>query len=144
MPGKHTERAFEDAIEHSLVTSGGWVVGDPKTFDRDRALHPTDFLTFVQTTQSDLWDDLSKQHGAALDAGILDALTKSLESRGALDVLRHGFKFYGKKIECAYFRPAHGLNPDILAKYAQNRLVATRQVHFAPADDKDEDKSLRL
>jgi type I restriction enzyme R subunit len=144
MPGKHTERAFEDAIEHSLVTTGGWVAGDPKTFDRERALHPTDFLTFVQTTQTDLWDDLRKQHGESLDAGVLDAITKSLESRGVLDVLRHGFKFYGKKIDCAYFRPAHGLNSDILAKYAQNRLVATRQVHFAPADDKDEDKSLDL
>jgi type I restriction enzyme R subunit len=46
------------------------------------------------------------------------------------DVLRHGFKFFGKKIDCAYFKPAHGMNPDILAKYAENRLVVTRQVKF--------------
>jgi type I restriction enzyme R subunit len=32
------------------------------------------------------------------------------------------------------------MNPDILAKYAKNRLVVTRQVKFAP----DEDKSLDM
>jgi len=47
--------------------------------------------------------------------------------------VRHGFKFYGKKLDCACFKPAHGLNPDILAKYGQNRLVVTRQIHFALA-----------
>jgi type I restriction enzyme R subunit len=144
MPGKHTERAFEDAIENSLVTNGGWTAGDPAAFDRERALHPADFFAFVEATQTDLWTDLRAQHGAGLESGVLDTLTKSLESRGMLDVLRHGFKFFGKKIDCAYFKPAHGLNPDILAKYAQNRLVATRQVHFAPVDDKDQDKSLDL
>jgi type I restriction enzyme R subunit len=67
-------------------------------------------------------------------------LVKALDARGTLDVLRHGFKFFGKKIECAYFKPAHGMNPDILARYAKNRLVVTRQVKFAP----DEDKSLDM
>ena len=145
MPGKHTERAFEDAIEHSLVTNGGWTAGDPTAFDRERALHPADFFAFVEATQTGPLDrppEATRQPG--LESGVLETLTKSLDSRGMLDVLRHGFKFFGKKIDCAYFKPAHGLNPDILAKYAQNRLVVTRQVHFAPVDDKDQDKSLDL
>ena len=69
---------------------------------------------------------------------------KSIDSRGTLDVLRHGVKFYGKRIDCAYFRPAHGLNPEIIARYGQNRLVVTRQIHFAPTEDRDEDKSIDL
>ena len=144
MPGKHTERAFEDAIEHSLVTAGGWTLGDPKDFDRERANCPLDLFRFIEVTQTDLWTELKKQHGEGLQPAVLDALLKAIESRGTLDVLRHGFKFFGKKIDCAYFRPAHGLNPDILTKYAENRLVVTRQVHFAPSEDRDEDKSLDL
>lgn len=84
----------------------------------------------MEATQSDLWKELRKQHRTALEASVLDALTKNLDTRGALDVLRHGFKFFGKKIDCAYFKPAHGMNPEILSNYAQNRLVVTRQVRF--------------
>src|SRR5262245_7251651 len=135
MPGRHTELAFENAIEHSLTTAGGWATGNPNACDRERALCAADFFAFVGATQTDLWTDLQKQHGTSLEAAVLDTLTKTLESRGTLDVLRRGFKFFGKQIDCAYFRPAHGLNPDILTKYAANRLVATRQVHFAPAGD---------
>ncbi|WP_437593442.1 type I restriction endonuclease subunit R [Sorangium sp. So ce1000] len=138
MPGKHDEKALEDAIEASLLDPGGWVKGDPKMFDRERALHPADFFAFVETTQPELRADLKKQHGSGLEDAVLDTLVKSLETRGTLDVLRHGLKFFGKKIDCATFRPAHGLNPDILAKYAKNRLVVTRQVRFiADADAKD-------
>ena len=54
---------------------------------------------------------------------------------GTLDVLRHGFEFFGEKITCAYFKPAHGMNPDILAKYGENRLVATRHVRFIEDGD---------
>lgn len=131
-PARHTETAFENAIEESLLHAGGWSRGDPAAFDRERALHPADFFAFVVATQPQLWADLKKQQGAGCEAAVLDALLKALDARGTLDVLRHGFKFYGKKIECAFFRPAHGLNPDILARYAQNRLVLTRQVRFIP------------
>lgn len=142
MPGKHTERAFEDAIEHSLITAGGWTKGDASGFDRERALSRADLFAFIEATQAELWAELKKQHGAGLEAAVLEALVKSIDGRGTLDVLRHGFKFYGKRLDCAYFRPAHGLNPEIIAKYGQNRLVVTRQIHFAPTEDRDEDKSI--
>ncbi len=144
MPGKHTERAFEDAIEHALVAGGGWTAGSAQAFDRERALFPEEFFAFVQASQTELWEELKQQHGASLESAVIDALAKSLESRGTLDVLRHGFKFYGRKLDCAYFRPAHALNPDILARYGQNRLQVTRQIHFAPAGHADEDQSIDL
>jgi type I restriction enzyme R subunit len=56
---------------------------------------------------------------------MLDALIRTLDSQGALEVIRHWFKFFGKKIDVAYFKPAHGLNPDVLALYEKNRLVVT-------------------
>ncbi len=144
MTGRHTERAFEDAIEHHLTTAGGWhkvAFGD---FDRERALLPAELFAFIAATQSALWSELRDQHGAGLEAAVLESLVKALEGRGTLDVLRHGFKFFGKKLDCATFKPAHGLNPDVLAAYAHNRLAVTRQVHFAPEGDKDEEKSFDM
>jgi type I site-specific restriction-modification system R (restriction) subunit len=58
--------------------------------------------------------------------------------------MRHGFKFYGEALRLAYFRPAHGLNPEILAQYEQNRLVVTRQVKFNPHGDESIDLLLSL
>lgn len=143
MPGKHTEKSFEDAIEASLL-AGGWKKGDPKTFDCEKALHPADLIAFIEATQPALMADLRKQHGPALEGGVIDTVVKALESRGTLDVLRHGIKFFGKRIDCAYFRPAHGLNPDVLVSYALNRLVVTRQVRFIADADESIDLLLSL
>jgi type I restriction enzyme, R subunit len=131
----HTEKTFEEAIEAHLLAQGGWTKGNPADFRRDLGLVPQEFFAFVQDTQPQLWEELRKQNGSGLEEALLDALTKNLESRGTVDVLRHGFKILGKKIEAAYFQPAHGLNPEILAKYQKNRLVLTRQVRFIPEKD---------
>src|ERR1035438_10514759 len=112
----HTEKAFENAIEAVLLDSGGWKKGDPGDFDAALALIPKDLFAFIRDTQPDLWKTLSDQHKGDLEPAVLDAVTKHLEMKGTLDVLRHGFKFYGKKIEVATFKPAHGLNPDVLAR----------------------------
>ncbi len=143
MTAKHTERAFEDSVERGLLSSvGGWTKGRPEDFDREIAVVPPEVMAFIEATQPALWADLRKQHAAGLEAGILDAVTKALDARGTLDVLRHGFKFFGKKIDMAFFRPAHGMNPDILAQYGRNRLVVTRQVRFVPGGDQSVDVAL--
>lgn len=85
--GKHTERAFEDAIEHSLVTAGGWTLGDAKDLDRERAISPPDLFRFIEATQNELWAELKVQHREGLQPGVLDALLKAIESRGTLDVV---------------------------------------------------------
>lgn len=139
---KTKELHFEDAIEHHLLTNGGWAKGKPDDFDRKTALVAKDLFAFIEATQPDLWTELRKHHQAGLEAAVLDTLVKTLDTRGSLDVLRHGFKFFGKKIDCAYFKPAHAMNPDILAKYAKNRLVVVRQLKFAPDEDKSVDMAL--
>ncbi len=98
---KTKELHFEDAIEHHLITSGGWAKGSPKDFDRETALVSKDFFAFVEATQPETWSELRKHHQSNLEAAVLDTLTKALDARGTLDVLRHGFKFFGKKIEGA-------------------------------------------
>lgn len=139
---KTKELHFEDAIEHHLTTAGGWAKGSAKDFDRETALVSKDFFAFVDATQPETWTELRKHHQSNLEAAVLDTLVKALDARGTLDVLRHGFKFFGKKVECAYFKPAHGMNPDILAKYAKNRLVVTRQVRFIKDGDQSMDMAL--
>lgn len=136
------EADFESAIESHLVSHAGWTGGRPTDFDRTLALVPSDVFAFLESTQPTLLAELRKHHGASLEPAVLDALAHALDSRGTLDVLRHGFKFFGKLLRCAYFRPAHGLNPEVLALYAKNRLVVTRQVRFVPNGDESIDMVL--
>jgi hypothetical protein len=145
MPVDHRERAFEAAIEHHLLTSAGYAKGDPTAFDREQAIFPTEFITFVKATQPEVWQALEKLHGTETEAVILDDLTKALDGQaGALAVIRHGFKCFGKLIRVAYFAPAHGMNPESRRLYEANRLSITRQVHYSTKHENSIDVVLAL
>jgi len=133
MPGKHTEKAFESAIEHHLVTAGGYKKGDPDKFDRERGLFPQDVLAFIRETQLKEWAYLEKLQKDKAAETLLDDLCRALNSphEGCLSVLRHGFKCFGKLFRVPYFAPASGLNPDTQKSYAANRLTITRQLRYS-------------
>lgn len=134
---KYKEVVFEKAIETDLLApSGAYIKRDAAAFNPELALFPDDVFGLIQDTQPKLWAELRQQHGDALESTLLNWLTAALgdEHRGALHVLRHGFKFYGKTIQIAQFRPAHNLSPDVAAKYEKNRLTITRQLHYSAAE----------
>lgn len=126
------ERAFEVHVEEMLLGKGGWRVGTNAEWDVERALFPARIIAFLEATQQNLWAELRALHGTALDDLVVKALAKELDVKGMLHVLRHGFKFYGRTLRMAWFRPAHGLNEEAQALYAQNDLSITRQVRCHP------------
>ena len=140
----HTEKAFEEAIEHHLLNVAGYAKADSANFDRERALDPTVFISFVKETQPETWDSLQKLHGSDTDSVILDDLCKAMDSQGSLAVIRHGFKCFGKLIRVAFFAPAHGMNPDTERLYAANRLTVTRQLHYSMKNENSIDVVLSL
>jgi type I restriction enzyme R subunit len=146
MPGQHTELAFEAAIEHHLLTKAGYTAGDREAFSQDLGLDPAQFLAFVQETQPDEWSYLKSFLGSKAEKTLLDDLCSALNSEhmGCLNVLRHGFKYHGKSIRAAYFAPASGMNPEIVKKYAANRLTVTRQLAYSSKHNNTIDLVLTL
>ncbi len=144
MPIDHREIAFEDAIEHHLLSVAGYAKADDTNFDRERALDPTVFTAFVKETQPEVWESLEKLHGSETEGIVLDDLCKAMDSQGSLAIIRHGFKCFGKLIRVAYFAPAHGMNPDTERLYAANRLTVTRQVHYSTKNENSLDVVLSL
>ena len=138
------EIAFESAVEHSLATYGGYEKGDPALYDQARALHPQLVLDFIQTTQPKQWQVIADYYAANAGETFLAELTLALESRGTLDVLRHGLDFFGQTFHLAYFAPASGLNPDTAKLYQANRLTITRQAHFSLQHEQSIDILLSL
>jgi type I restriction enzyme R subunit len=134
MSSQVSERVFETYVEEILREKAGWNQGDKSEWDKDRALFPERVFEFLQDTQPKLWNEMQTLHGAGLQSLLIVALTKELDLKGTLHVLRHGFKFYGKTFRLAYFKPAHGLNFDVLELYSKNTLTLTRQVPCHPND----------
>lgn len=132
MSGQTNERAFEVHVEEVLHQRSGWQSGTNAEWDVERALFPAQVCRFLEATQPKLWAQMRALHADGLEKLVLAALVKELDLKGALHVLRHGFKCYGKTFRLAYFKPAHGLNDEVLALYAQNQLTLTRQVLCHP------------
>jgi hypothetical protein len=76
-------------------------------------------------------DEKPRRAGRRDVAGAVAGLVRQ---RGTLDVLRHGVELLGLRqpLKLAEFKPALGINAEILARYAANRLRTVRQV--APRD----------
>jgi type I restriction enzyme R subunit len=130
----HKEISFETEICQYLANHG-WLYaeGDATNYDRTRALFPADVLAWVQATQPQAWEILVKNHGAQAGETLLSRVRDQLDQRGTLDVLRHGVELLGlkKPLKLAEFKPALAINPDILARYAANRLRIVRQVKYS-------------
>lgn len=138
-----SEAAFETAIEATLLSEQYNRL--PSTaFDSKRAIFPAEALAFIRETQEKAWNRLEGLHGAETGERVITALCKWLDTYGALTTLRHGFKCFGKTLRIAFFRPAHGLNPELEARYQANRLSITRQLYFSSKSNKSLDVVLSV
>jgi len=127
---EHTEKTFEKEIVDHL-TDYGYTEHNTKDFDRTTALHTKVLLTFLKETQPKQWEKLEKIHKTSMETKLIQRLTKELELRGMLDVVRNGITDYGVKFKLAFFKPASGLNPETLQQYEQNVFGVTRQVKYS-------------
>ena len=140
---RHTERDFETAIEAELTSSGGYDTRSPSAYEEAHALFPDDVSGFLRESQPAKWEVLESLLGQKTAATVLDSLSKELELKGTLHILRHGFKCYGKTFRMAFFRPNTRMNPEAAKNYAKNRLTITRQVAFTSVMKKADGKNRR-
>lgn len=130
----HREIRFEDEIcQHLAANDWLYAEGDAAGYDRARALFPADIVAWVQATQPQAWETLTKSHGASAADALCNRIRESLNQRGTLDVLRQGVEMIGLRqpISLAQFKPALAINPEITAKYEANRLRVVRQVRYS-------------
>jgi len=133
MPAATKERNFEDEVIASLVEAGGWLLGTAGGIDLTTGINPSDLLAFVRATQPDKWDRYLVQFGgdaSKAQAEILRRVARETDARGTVDMLRQGVKDRGVKFDLCYFKPAHGLTPELEAKYQATRLTVTRQQRY--------------
>ena len=139
----YKEANFEDHIEGHLNRSG-YHSRQSVLYNKDLCLIPTETLQFIQDTQPDEYQKLKRQYGEETSIKLLNRISKQIESRGVLDVLRNGIRDRGCYFNLTYFRPSSGMNPDHQKLYAQNRFSLIRQLRYSQKDGKSVDMVLFL
>jgi type I restriction enzyme R subunit len=142
----YNEAAFETAIEIYLTEHEGYKTRPHTSFDRELCLDTEVFIEFVKTTQPKEWDYLYKIHKDALGKQLVEDLVRALNSEheGTLNILRHGFKCFGRMIHAAYFAPASGMNPETQVLYQANILTITRQARYSTKHENSVDVVLTV
>ncbi|GJM43328.1 MAG: type I restriction-modification system, restriction (R) subunit [Gemmatimonadota bacterium] len=137
------EAAFQQDIIDQMI-EGGWKLGDPASYDRERALYTTDCLEYVQTTQPKTWEKYKKLYPSNPEQAFIDKLAaqlgkadpqasdKSLRTFGTLGVLRHELRDKSASFKLCQFKPDHGLNPETQAMYEGNILRVVPELVYSP------------
>ncbi|OZM75642.1 type I restriction endonuclease subunit R [Pseudonocardia sp. MH-G8] len=134
-PGVHTERAFEDRVEHELLAQG-WEKAQGG-YRPELGIDTGELYRFLGATQQKSWNKLIDLYGGDQNTAqrqFAQRLASEVDSRGVLDVLRQGVRDRGVQIDLAYFRPGHTLAVDALADYEKNVLTVARQLHYSTRD----------
>lgn len=142
---KPDEHLFEDAIEVYLLDHGGYLKSLPENFDAKLGLDLFELFSFIEATERKEWQNLLGRYGnneSEARKGFAKRLTKEIDSRGTVDVLRHGVVDLGVTLQLAFFKPAHGLTPDLVTLYGKNRVTVTRQFPYDPSSGKTIDLAL--
>jgi type I restriction enzyme R subunit len=139
MAGGTKEVHFEEHIEKYLTEQDHYVSVAPTEYDKDLCLVPSEVIVFVKDTQPKQYKALHEQYGAATDAKIVANVSKNIDTKKTLDVLRGGIKDRGQNIQLAYFRPSNNKTPEHETLYAKNRLSIIRQFKYSKRNNNEID-----
>ena len=127
----YKEKRFEQDIEEYLTTHGGYIKGDPKTFDRKLALDVNTFVSFVKTSQPKAWERFEKIYGGDSEKQIVERFCREVKMVGLLKVFRQGFIDRGIKFRAVFWKPETSINETSRKQYESNILHCTRQLHYS-------------
>ena len=125
------EITFENEIEYSLISNGGYTKGNPKDYSREYAVDTATLFQFLKSSQPKEWEKLVTKHGDNLEVNFLRKLCKDLDTYGMLHMLRNGIVDAPAKFKLCFFQPASSMNQTDAENYNKNILTITRQVHYS-------------
>lgn len=125
------EKRFEQDIEEYLITSGGYVKGNPFAFDRKLALDKGTFVSFIKASQPAQWQRYEKIYGADSENKVVERFNREVKMTSLLNVLRHGFTDRGIKFRAVFWKPETTLNVTSQNQYEANIFQCTRQLHYS-------------
>ncbi|MCW5588088.1 MAG: type I restriction endonuclease subunit R [Legionellales bacterium] len=131
------ENVLQYHVIDQLVANQGYVHRTADDFDCSLSLDKELIIEFIKSTQAEEWKRLEEQYAASAENEFFKQLEKALKSRGTLDVLRQGIKLIpGIKFSLCFFKPASGINEDLLQLFQSNILSVIDELKYSDKHDK--------
>jgi type I restriction enzyme R subunit len=108
----------------------GYVLGDPKDYDRDHAVDLAKLFAFLRTTQPQVFEQLGLATDGPQRLKFLARLQGEIAKRGVVDVLRKGIKHGPASVDLFYGTPSPG-NAKAVERFAANLFSVTRQLRYS-------------
>ena len=119
------EIRFEQDIEEYLTTKGGYIKGNPKSFNRELGLDKTTFISFLKDSQPKTWERYEKIYGADSEKQVIERFCREVKMVGLLRVLRQGFTDRGINLKPSSGNRKQALIP--LRLISMNQIFCTVQ-----------------
>ncbi|MBG0765495.1 MAG: hypothetical protein H0S78_11590, partial [Tissierellales bacterium] len=124
------EKSFQGLTKDYLIEENEYLESFNKGYDRNYAIDIDMLFSFLENTQKKKIDKLKDIYGPKYKEKILYNIDKELKRRGSIDVIKHGVKDFGVKLQLAYFKPPTNLNPDQYLLYQKNILSVTEELVY--------------
>ncbi len=108
----------------------GWLLGDPKHYDRGACVDLVQLRGFLLATQPKLVEVFSLETDGPTRRQFLARLEKEVGKRGVIDVLRKGVDHGAHHVDLFYATPSRG-NDKAAEQFARNRFSVTRQFAYS-------------
>src|SRR6202158_4169768 len=120
------------ASESSVPVAGGtgWLLGDPRHYDRGACVDLVQLRGFIMATQPDLYDALSLETDGPTRQQFLARIKNDIGKRGVIDVLRKGTEHGPHHVDLFYGTPSPD-NEKAVERFACNRFSVTRQFAYS-------------
>src|SRR5258708_6484537 len=126
----------EEILEASEATRGtGWLLGDPRKYDREYCVDLSHLRAFLEATQPEVAAALELGSDTAVRRKFLARLQSEISRNGIIHILRHGLKHEKHTVEMFYGTPSPG-NNKAAALFAANRFSVTRQLCYSRDETK--------
>ena len=126
MTADTSESKFEKSIE-SILLEKDYIKREPKDLDKEYVIDIELFCRFIEQNQKESWQKLQEIFGSDIQEKILEAYDRELQSRPLIDVIRNGLVISGVKLDCVFFKPVSGMNPQTEQLFQSNILSVIRQ-----------------
>lgn len=137
------ELRFEEDIETSLLTEGGYTKGSMDGYNKQLALNVEELIDFIKETQPKQWKRYQSIYTNPKES-LVKRFDAEAKERGLLDVLRNGFKDRGVQFYVVFFKPESNLNEELSRRYESNRLKVIRQFAYSSMNNNTIDMILML
>jgi len=115
----------------AAVSGGtGWLLGDPRHYDRSFCLDLVQLQGFLEATQPAVAEAVQISVDGPTRRQFLTRLEQRIGQRGLVEVLRKGIRHGPHEIQLFYGTPSPG-NARAAERFAQNRFSLTRQLAYS-------------